>query len=47
MPGVKAIESQSAGGHLVKHRSAHVGVTIVAGFFPAMIISHHQYDPGA
>ncbi len=42
--GVKAIHAEPGGGHLVEDGRLKVRVSIVAGFFPAVIIAHEEND---
>src|SRR5438874_1501323 len=44
MPGVEAVESQSGGGDFIELGCAHMRMSIVAGLFPAVIVTHEEHD---
>ncbi len=46
MSGIETIQLQTTRGHIVQDRCFHMRVTVITGFFPAMIIAHHQDDVG-
>ena len=46
MGGVKIIESQSRSGHFIENGSLEMGMTIVTGFLPTMVVAHEKNDVG-
>ena len=44
MPRVETVKPQTFGGHGVQHRRLHHRVSVVAGFLPPVIVTHHQND---
>jgi len=47
MGGIEAVEAEAGGGHFVKGGGLEVGMAIVGGFIPAVIVTHAEDDVGA
>jgi hypothetical protein len=44
MRGVESPELQAGGRHFIEHRGFDMGVAVVSGFLPAVVIAHHEDD---
>lgn len=40
------IQSKPRGGHFVEDGGLDIGMAVVAGFFPAVVIAHEEDDVG-
>ena len=44
MSSVEAVEPQTGGGDLVEDGRFDVGMAVVAGLFPAVVVAHEEDD---
>ena len=46
MCGIKAVHAQAGRGNFIEDGCFHMGMAVIAGFFPAVIVAHEEDDVG-